>query len=161
MVEYELVEFDQCRAKGVLADVPVRCPGQLSVAERCRARQPAEPVVHPEAHDGGNQHLPPFAFRHLGAHQMGEVAQEAAVLLEDGWIDVNLLGDVLDDTLRYLGHISKGAAGESGQSEMDSEAETVGGSTMPTDDLKITGRQRVEAAEVTFGQISGDAHERV
>ena len=77
MVEYELVELDQCRAKGVLADVPVRSPGELSVAEWRRARQPAEPVVHPEAHDGGNQHPPPFPFGHLGANQMGEVPQEA------------------------------------------------------------------------------------
>src|SRR5216683_6041068 len=77
MVEYELVELDQCRAKGVLADVPVRSPGELSVAEWRRACQPAEPVVHPKAHDGGNQHLPPFAFGYLGAHQMGEVPQEA------------------------------------------------------------------------------------
>jgi len=93
------------------------------------------------------------------AAQLVEVLEDGvvalAVLLEDGWIDVNLLGDVLDDTLGYLGHVSKGAAGESEQSEMDSEAETVGGSTMPTDDLEITGRQRVEAAEVTFGQIGG------
>ena len=32
---------------------------------------------------------------------------------------------------------------------------------MPTDDLEVAGRQRVEAAEVTFRQIGGNAHERV
>ena len=32
---------------------------------------------------------------------------------------------------------------------------------MATDDLQVAGRQRVEATEVTFGQIGGDAHERV
>ena len=42
---------------------------------------------------------------------------------------------------------------------MDREAGTVGGSMMPTDDLEITSRQRVEAAEITFGQIGRNAHE--
>ena len=84
-----------------------------------------------------------------------------AVLLEDGWIDVNLLGDVLDDTLRYLGHVGERAAGKSEQAEVDGEAQTIGGSTMATDDLEVAGRQRVEAAEVTFGKIGGDAHERI
>ena len=32
---------------------------------------------------------------------------------------------------------------------------------MPTNDLDVAGRQRVEAAEVTFGQLGGHAHERV
>jgi hypothetical protein len=35
MVEYELVELDQCRAKGVLADVPVRSPGDLGPTSPC------------------------------------------------------------------------------------------------------------------------------
>ena len=42
---------------------------------------------------------------------------------------------------------------------MDSEAKSIGWSTMATDDLEVAGRQRVEAAEVTFGKIGGYAHE--
>ena len=50
-----------------------------------------------------------------------------AVLLEDGWIDVNLLGDVRDDTLSYLGHIGERAARKSEHAEMAGETQTTAG----------------------------------
>src|SRR5207237_207409 len=74
---------------------------------------------------------------------------------------VNLLGDVRDDTRRYLGHVGERAARKSEQAEMDGETQTTGGSAMTADDPEVAGRQRVDAAEVAFGQIGGDAHERI
>jgi hypothetical protein len=44
---------------------------------------------------------------------------------------------------------------------MHGEAQTVGWSTMTIDDLQVAGRQRVEAPQVTLGEIGGDAHERI
>jgi hypothetical protein len=77
VLEHELVELDQSRTESILADVPVGSPGELSVAERRRARQPAKPVIHPEAHDGGDQYLSTFSFGYLAADQMREVTQES------------------------------------------------------------------------------------
>jgi hypothetical protein len=62
-----------------------------------------------------------------------------AVVLEDGWIDADLLGDVADDTLRYLCDVGKRAAGKPEQAEVNGEAQTIGGSTMATDDLEVSG----------------------
>ena len=72
-----------------------------------------------------------------------------------------MLGDVLDDPLRNLGHVGERAARKSEQAKVDGEAPTIGWSTMATDDLEVAGRQGEEAAEVTFRQIGGNAHERV
>jgi hypothetical protein len=44
---------------------------------------------------------------------------------------------------------------------VDGVAQPIGGSAMATDDLEVAGRQGVETAEVTFGQIGGNADECV
>jgi hypothetical protein len=84
-----------------------------------------------------------------------------AVLLEDVGIDADLLGDVLDDPRRHLGHVSERATRESEQSEAHCKAQTVDWSTVTIDDPQVAIRQCVEAAEITLGQIGGNAYERI
>jgi hypothetical protein len=61
-----------------------------------------------------------------------------AVTLEDGWVDVNLLGNVCDDTLGNLGHVGERTARKPEQVEVDGENQTIGGSTMTADDVEST-----------------------
>src|SRR5258708_16134641 len=82
MVEHELIELGQHRADGVLANVPIRSPRELAVAERRRAGQPAQAVVHAERHHGGNQHLTALSFGHLATHQMREVPKTAGPAID-------------------------------------------------------------------------------
>ena len=75
MVQNELVQLDQCGPDSVLADVPVRSPRELAVAERGRARQSPETVIHAEGHHRSDEHLPAIPFGRIATHQMGEVAE--------------------------------------------------------------------------------------
>jgi hypothetical protein len=83
------------------------------------------------------------------------------ILFEDARIDAKLLSDVLDNPRRHFGYVGQRAAGKSEHSEMDGEAQPVGGSTMAIDDVQVAARQRIEATESTLRQIRRDAHERV
>lgn len=76
-------------------------------------------------------------------------------------IIAELLSDITHDTRRDLGHVSQRAAGESKESEVHREAQSVGWSTMTIDDVRVAVSQRVETPEVALGQIRRDACERV
>jgi hypothetical protein len=72
-----------------------------------------------------------------------------------------LLSDVLHHACWDLGHVGERAARKSEQPELNREAEAISRSTMTINDLEVARRERVEAAEVTFGQVGGDAHEGI
>jgi hypothetical protein len=82
-----------------------------------------------------------------------------AIVLERVWICADLLGDVLHHARGDLGHVGQRTARKSEQPELNREAQAIGGATMTINDLEVACRERVEPAEVTFGQVGGDAYE--
>src|SRR5262249_24821420 len=76
-----------------------------------------------------------------------------AVAVEHVWVDANLLGDVLDDSLGHVGDVSQRAAWEPVESKMHREAHAILRSPVVIDDAQITLEQRAEATEVAFREI--------
>jgi hypothetical protein len=80
------------------------------------------------------------------APQLVEVLEDGvvafAILFEDGWVDANLLRDVLDHPRWDVGHIGERAAGEPEEAELDGEAEAIGCSTVALNDAQVAARVR-------------------